>query len=247
MLRGIRRCTCRAMGLLLNAACNRSISGVTPALSRCIAGDVLIGCSVGGAGGGGARNDLAVGDVVRAGNGSAEGRASDSFAKRAGTAFGGGGAARVGLVAPRAAGAAARTAVGAAGDAAIAAGTLGARAGWVAANSTSARCSFGVMILVAPRAMDLVSMTIMTAPTMVRRESSARASTAERESPRSIPSTGAASGSAKVSMASRTALCSSGPMEPSLNHSTSPSRSCSEIACARAGSKAARTFWQTVS
>src|SRR5579862_1440396 len=48
-------------------------------------------------------------------------------------------------------------------------------------------------------------------------------------------------------MASSTALCSSGPMELSLSHSTSPFSSCKETACARAGSTAARTFWHTAS
>ena len=69
-----------------------------------------------------------------------------------------------------------------------------------------------------------------------------RTITAERESPKSNASTGAVLGSVNASAASRTALCSSGPMELSLSHSISPASSCREMAWVRLGSTAARTF-----
>ena len=65
---------------------------------------------------------------------------------------------------------------------------------------------------------------------IARRVLTARTITADRESPRSNARMGAAVGLAKASTASMTALCSSGPMELSLNHSISPASSCSEIA-----------------
>jgi hypothetical protein len=85
----------------------------------------------------------------------------------------------------------------------------------------------------------------MTAPTMVQRWSMVRTITAQRESPRSNPNSGAAFGLANASIASRTTLCSSGPMVPSLSQSTSPRSSCSEIAWLRAGSNAARRLTQS--
>ncbi len=61
-------------------------------------------------------------------------------------------------------------------------------------------------------------------------------------SPRSYASTAGPWMSANVSSDSRTALCSSGPMELSLNHRTSPCSSCRDTAWPRAGSNAARTL-----
>jgi len=126
----------------------------------------------------------------------------------------------------------------------------GARSGRIPAKSASARCSLGVITLSAPRAsclMTRASMTIMIAPTMARWPLTARSSTAERESPRSDTSTGGPSPLEKASTASRTALCSSGPMELSLSQSRSPCSSWRDTAWARAGSTAARTFWHTAS
>ena len=111
-----------------------------------------------------------------------------------------------------------------------AAGVAGTGTVRVAANSDSARCSLGVINLGSPRARARESISIMTAPTMVQRPSMVRTITAERESPRSNANTGPAFGSANASIASRTTLCSSGPMEPSLNHSTSPCSSWNEMA-----------------
>ena len=123
----------------------------------------------------------------------------------------------------------------------------GAESGRIAANWTSARCSFGVISFGAPCATILVSITIMTNPTTARRALMARTMTAERESPKSNNNIGAAAGLAKASAASRTALCSSGPMELSFSHSTSPASSCKDTAWVRLGSRAARTFSQTAS
>ena len=121
-------------------------------------------------------------------------------------------------------------------------GAAGARSGRIPAKSTKARCNFGVMSLGAPCATMRVSMTIMITPTMARRALTARSITADFESPRSNDRMGAAAGLANASAASRTALCSSGPIELSLSHSTSPVSSCNETAWARVGSTAARTF-----
>ncbi len=120
-------------------------------------------------------------------------------------------------------------------DAAALAGAAGggALSGRMAEKSASARCSFGVMTLSAPRASCFTtraSKTIMIAPTMARRPLTARSSTAERESPRSVTSIGGPPGLENASIASRTALCSSGPMELSLSHSTSPCSSCKDTA-----------------
>ena len=90
------------------------------------------------------------------------------------------------------------------------------------ANSTNAFCSFGVIKREGPLVKLRVSRIIMTMPTMARRELMARTMTAERMSPRSNDRIGAAFGSANASAASRTALCSSGPMLPSVSHRTSP-------------------------
>jgi hypothetical protein len=98
------------------------------------------------------------------------------------------------------------------------------------------------MSLGAPCTTIRVSMTIMTKPTMARRALTARTMTAERESPKSKDSIGAAAGLVNASAASRTALCSSGPIELSLNHSTSPAWSCKDTAWVRLGSIAARIF-----
>ena len=102
-------------------------------------------------------------------------------------------------------------------------------------------------VLGAPCATMRVSMTIMINPTIARRALTARTITADFESPRSNDKMGAAAGLANASAASRTALCSSGPIELSLSHSTSPASSCNETAWVRLGSTAARTFWQTAS
>jgi len=126
-------------------------------------------------------------------------------------------------------------------------GAAGARSGRIPANWTSARCNFGVINFGAPCATMRVSMTIMINPTLARRAFTARTITADFESPRSNDRMGAAAGLANASAASRTALCSSGPIELSLSHSTSPASSCSETAWVRLGSTAARTFWQTAS
>jgi hypothetical protein len=120
--------------------------------------------------------------------------------------------------------------------------SAGPRSGRIAANWDSVRCSFGVSNFVMPCETMRVSMMIMITPTMARRLLTARTSTAERKSPKSNASTGPALGLLKASAASRTALCSSGPMELSLSQSTSPSSSCRETAWVRAGSTAARTF-----
>ena len=120
--------------------------------------------------------------------------------------------------------------------------SAGPRSGRIAANWASARCSFGVRTFVAPCETMRVSMMIMITPTMARRLLTARTSTAERRSPKSIASTGPVLGLVKASAASRTALCSSGPIELSLSQSTSPSSSCKDTAWVRAGSTAARTF-----
>ncbi len=120
--------------------------------------------------------------------------------------------------------------------------TAGARSGRMAANCASARCIFGVSSFVAPCATIRVSMMIMITPTRAPRVLTVRTSTAERISPRSRASTDAAPASAKASTACSTALCSSGPIELSLSHSTSPSSSCRDTAWVRAGSTAARTF-----
>jgi hypothetical protein len=116
----------------------------------------------------------------------------------------------------------------------------------IAANWNSARCSFGVMSFGAPCETMRVSITIMTNPTTARRAFTTRTMTAERESPKSNDNIGAAAGLVKASAASRTALCSSGPMELSLSHSTSPASSCKDTAWVRLGSTAARTFSQTI-
>jgi len=118
----------------------------------------------------------------------------------------------------------------------------GARSGRIPANWTRARCSFGVSSFVRPWATIRVSMMIMINPTIARRLLSVRIITAERASPKSKASTESLRGSANASAASRTALCSSGPIELSLSHSISPSSSCKEMACVRFGSTAARTF-----
>jgi hypothetical protein len=138
---------------------------------------------------------------------------------------------------------------GFAGASACAGGCAGAAGGSMSgrmpANSDNARCSLGVINFTTPLSsclMPRVSMMTITAPTMARRELTARISTAERESPRSKARTGGAAMFEKVSSASLTALCSSGPIELSLSHKTSPCSSCNETACARAGSMAARTF-----
>ncbi len=117
----------------------------------------------------------------------------------------------------------------------------------ITANWTSARWSLGVISFGAPCATIRVSMMIMTSPTIARLAFTARTITAERESPRSNDKIGAAAGLEKASAASRTALCSSGPMELSLSHSTSPASSCKDTAWVRLGSTAARTFSQTAS
>ena len=135
-------------------------------------------------------------------------------------------------------------------EGARAAAAGGSLSGRMVAKSTSARCSWGVIILRPPRGSCLTtraSSTIMITPTMARRALTARSTTAARESPRSCTRKGGPPVPENASMASRTALCSSGPMELSLSHSKSPCASCNEMAWARAGSRAARTFWQTAS
>ena len=160
------------------------------------------------------------------------------------------GAAADGVLGVRATGGGALRAVAGAGARAGARGGLGggsggaagARSGRIPANWTSARCNFGVISFGAPCATTRVSMTIMINPTIARRALTARTITADFESPRSNDRIGAAAGLLNASAASRTALCSSGPIELSLSHSTSPCSSCRDTACARAGSTAARTF-----
>jgi hypothetical protein len=118
----------------------------------------------------------------------------------------------------------------------------GSRSGRILAKYTNAFCNLGVSNFDAPWETIRVSMTIMAKPTMARREFTARIITAERASPKSKANTGAVLGSLNASAASWTALCSSGPMELSLIHRTSPVSSCREMAWVRFGSSAARTF-----
>ena len=114
----------------------------------------------------------------------------------------------------------------------------------------SARCSFGVMSLSAPRSRRCpgVSMMIMTTPTMARRALTARNSTAERESPRSKATTGAAlrfderfDALADGVVLVRTHRAFGQPQHVALFVVQAIRRGCASARCA------ARIFWQTAS
>ena len=123
-------------------------------------------------------------------------------------------------------------------------------AGRMPANSINAFVILGVIScrkLASSLRIPRESRIAMMAPTRARPAFTARYTTADRESPRSKAVTGRPSGFEKTSNASRTALCSSGPIELSVIHSTSPFSSWSDIAWIRAVPRAARMLWQIAS
>jgi len=173
LLKGMRRCTCRAIGLLRKAAFNRSISGVTPFCARARAGDGVSRESVGGE--------------------TSRGAFSSTRRRLLAMVAAGAGAARLNsrlLVAPLLAavlgGARWRRGAGRRRRAQQRRG-LPVPAPAASRRIPTARAVVWGHQFARARAMARESITIMTAPTIVQRLSMVRTITAVRESPRSNP------------------------------------------------------------